>query len=126
MSGSTSRRLAGVVGFTIDGDAWDAVGDVDYQPDGFTVETLKGQTRVEGYSEMPMQGSISATLRDRGDVAVRGLAEKRSASIIVQAANGKTVYGYGMWRVGEPPSVKTSDGTFTIKFEGDSVTEAAV
>ncbi len=126
MSGTLSRRLAGVASVTINSEAWDAVGDVTYQPSGFTRETLKGQTAVEGYSEMPAAGSISMSLRDRGDGAVAALSDLSNASVIVQAANGKTIYGYGMWRVGEPPEVKTQDGTFTIKFEGPDVTESTV
>ena len=123
---ATSKRLGGVVSFTVDGESWDVVGDCEYQPDGGTRETAKGQSRVEGYTENPNQGMISATLRDRGDAAVQDLGAKDNATVIVVAANGKTVSGYGMWRVGEPPAVKTSDGTFPIKFDSDLVTEDTV
>jgi hypothetical protein len=128
MSGSlsTSRRLAGIVSFTVDGESWDVVDGLEYQPDGASRETLKGQSRVEGFSEMPNQGMISATLRDRGDEAVRNLGAKTHATVIAISANGKTVSGFGMWRVGEPPSVKTKDGTFEIKFESDLVTEDTI
>lgn len=126
MSGTTSRRLAGVASATIDNEAWDVVGDAEYMPDGASVETLKGQSRVEGFSEMPNPGFISFTLRDRGDESVQALGAKRNATVILVSANGKVVSGYGMWRVGEPPSVKTSDGTFSIRFESDLVTEDTV
>ena len=126
MSGTTSRRLAGIVACTIDGEAWDVAGDAEYMPTGTTRETLKGQSRVEGYSEMPNQGMIAFTLRDRGDEAVAFLGAKNFATVILVNANGKTVSGYGMWRVGEPPSVKTADGTFSIKFESDLVVEDVI
>lgn len=123
MSGTTSRRLAGIISFTIDGDTWDVVGPLEYRPTDVTVETMKGQSRVEGFSEMPMEGMISAKLRDRGDTAVQALSALRNSTLIANAANGKSVYGAGMWRVGEPPSVNTQDGTFDITFNSDSVTE---
>jgi hypothetical protein len=126
MSGSTSRRLAGIVSFTVDGDTWDVVGPLEYQPTDVTVETIKGQSRVEGYGEMPEAGAISAKLRDQGSAALAALGAKRSATVIAVAANGKTVYGAGMWRVGPPLKANTQDGTFDIEFNSDSVTESTV
>lgn len=126
MSGTlTSRRLAGVVSFTIDGQAWDVVGDCEYSPSVVTRETLAGQSRVEGFSEMPRQGYISANLRDRGDATVLSLNQVTSSTIVVQLANGKTVFGYGMWQVGEI-GVRTQEGSFSIRFESDNVAENEV
>lgn len=121
MSG-TSRRLAGVVALTINGDAWDVAGDLEYSPSTVVRETMKGQSRVEGYSEMPQQGFISMNLRDRADAAVFDLNQATDVTIVAQLANGKTVYGSGMWQVGEI-GVRTQEATFTIRFESDSVTE---
>lgn len=123
MSGSTSRRLAGVAAMTIDGDAWDVVSELEYSPSTVTRETMKGQTAVEGYSEMPQQGYMSMTLRDRSDETVYSLNQKTNATIVAQLANGKTVYGAGMWQTGEI-GVNTQEGTFSIKFEGASVVES--
>lgn len=125
MSGSTSRRLAGIVSFTLDGQAWDCAGDVEYSAVTVTRETMKGQTRVEGYSEMPMQGFISANLRDRPDATVFSLNQKTSSTIVIQAANGKTIFAAGAWQVGEI-AVRTQEATFTIRFESDTVVETAV
>lgn len=125
MSGTISRRLAGVVSFTIDGDAWDVVGPLEYSPSYVTRETVKGQSRVEGYSEMPMQGYVSVKLRDRGDETVQSLNGITNSTIVALLANGKTVYGAGMWQVGEI-GVDTQEGTFTVKFESDTVTESTV
>jgi hypothetical protein len=123
MSGSTSGRLSGVVALTIDGDAWDAVDACEYSPTTVLRETLKGQSRVEGFSEMPQQGWISANLRDRGDTTVYSLNGKTSTTVVVQLANGKTVYGAGMWQVGEI-TVATKEGSFGIRFESGSVIES--
>jgi hypothetical protein len=125
MSGTTSRRLAGVASVTIDGDAWDVVGDLEYSPQPVTRETLKGQTAVEGYSEMPNQCYMSMRLRDRADEPVYNLNTKTNSTVIAQLANGKTVYGYNMWQVGEI-GVNTQEGTFTVRFEGLSVQEITV
>lgn len=122
MSG-TRGRLAGVANITIDGDSWDAVGDLAYSPSTVVREMLKGQSAVAGYSEMPQQGFFSMTLRDRPDATVYSLASKTSATIQAQLANGKTVYGANMVQVGEI-EVRTQEGSFAIRFEGTSVVES--
>ncbi len=123
MSGTNQGRLAGVVAFTIDGDSWDVVSDLEYSPSTVVRETLKGQSRVEGFSEMPQQGYMAATLRDRPDATVYSLNGKTSATLVAQLANGKTVYGAGMWQTGEI-AVRTQEATFAIRFEGPTVVES--
>lgn len=125
MSGTTRGRLAGVAAITIDGDAWDVVGDLEYSPSTVARETLKGQTAVEGYSEMPQQGYMSMRLRDRSDETVYSLNGKTGSTIIAQLANGKTVYGYSLWQTGEI-GVNTQEATFQIRFEGPNVVESTV
>ncbi|HEX3984577.1 MAG TPA: phage tail tube protein [Acidisoma sp.] len=122
MSG-TNLRLAGVAALTIDGAPWNVVGDLEYSPTVVTRETIKGQTQVEGYSEMPQQGSISANLRDQGGTTVNSLNLMTNVTVIAQLANGKTVYGDAMWQVGEI-AVNSQEGTFKITFEGASVIES--
>src|SRR5579875_3037520 len=109
MSGS-NMRLAGVVAFTINGATWNVVGDLEYSPTTVLRETIKGQSAVEGYSEMPQEGSISANLRDQGGTTVYSLNQLANATIIAQLANGKTVYGTPMWQVGEI-DVNTQEGS---------------
>jgi hypothetical protein len=122
MSGS-NLRLAGVAALTIDGAPWNVVGDLEYSPTTVIRETLKGQTQVEGYSEMPQQGSITANLRDQGGTTVASLNALTNSTIIAQLANGKTVYGAPMWQVGEI-AVNTQEGTFKVTFEGPEVIES--
>jgi hypothetical protein len=100
-------------------------GDLEYSPSTVSRETLKGQTAVEGYSEMPQQGYMSMRLRDRADETVYSLNGKTASTIIAQLANGKTVYGYGLWQTGEI-GVNTQEATFTIRFEGPSVVESTI
>lgn len=117
--------LAGIASLTINGDAWDVVSDAEYRPSGLKLEVLKGQTRVEGFSGMPQEGFISATLRDRGDAAVAPFIGMMDVTVVLQMANGKTVYGDGMGCT-DLDSVKTQEGTFTVRFDGGDVSEITV
>ena len=125
MSGTTSRRLAGIASMTIDGDPWDVVSDLTWTSVNVIRETMKGQTAVEGYSEMPSQSHIGATLRDRSDASIASFNDMTSVTILVTQANGKQIYGANMWctEVGE---VRTQEGTFSVRFEGTSVTEQVI
>src|SRR5215467_11246047 len=122
MSGATSRRLAGIASIAIDGTAYDVVSDLVWNPSSVRRETLAGQTRVEGYSEMPVAGFIAATIRDNGGATYADFNAKTNSTIVVQQANGKVIYGAGMWCV-ESAEVRTQEGTFAVRFEGPSVTE---
>jgi hypothetical protein len=126
MSGTTNRRLAGIATMTINGDAWDVVSDLAWRTSKVKRETLSGQSRVEGFGEMPQPCYIEATLRDRADANVSDLNALTDATIVVQQANGKTIEGDGMWQVGEDLAVNTQEGTFKIRFEGSDVDESAV
>jgi hypothetical protein len=120
-----ASRRAGVAYLTIDGDTWDVVGDLAYDAQTVTRETLAGQSGVQGYSEMPKAGFISATLRTRSDATTYSLASKTSATVIAQLANGTTIYGGNMWQVGDI-EIRTQEATFSIRFEGMNVTESTV
>jgi hypothetical protein len=122
MSGSTTRLLAGTVSFTINDETWNAVDGVEYRPSTVERVTLKGQSAVEGYSEVPREGMISGNLRNRSDKTVQSLNALGDADITVQAANGTTVLGIGMWQVGDI-KVTTREGTFNVQFESDNVVE---
>lgn len=119
MSGTiTSRRLAGIVALTIDGEAWDVASDCEYDPTGVERETIKGQSRVEGYSEMPAAGFLAFTLRDRGDTTVQQFKLMTNSTVVVNLANGKTVMGANVWCT-KSEEVRTQEATFQVRFEGD-------
>lgn len=117
------NRLAGVATMSIDGVTYMVAGGAEYQVSDFSVETLEGQSGVDGTKEMPKAGMIKAKLRDGGQVSMTALAAKRSSAVVLQMANGKVAVGTGMWRSGEVPSVNTEDGTFDIEFAGNDVTD---
>jgi hypothetical protein len=125
MALGTSRRLGGVVSFTVDGVAYDVVSDLKWRPSTPQRETVKGQSRVEGYTEVPMQGHIGAVLRDNAALSVTQFGKLTNSTLIIQQANGKTIMGNGMWNV-ELEEVDTREGTFRVLFEGNDVAEIAL
>ena len=118
----TTNRLAGTAFLSVDGTTYMLSGDLSYTPSTIKRETLVGQDRVHGYSEMPSQGSISATLRDAGGLVVGDFNAMTNVTVTLELANGKTVVGRNMWTV-EAQEVKTAEGTFEVKWEGVSVEE---
>lgn len=122
MSGTTSRRLAGVIQVAINGDTWDVVGDWEYSPVTVTRETLKGQSRVEGYSEMPNQVYMSGRLRDRSDFPIASLNGLTGATVVAILANGKSLVMSGAWMTGEV-AVNTQDSVFTLRLDSDNLSE---
>lgn len=117
-----TRRLAGVANIAIDATVYDLVGDLEYMVSTVERKSLVGQDTVHGYSEMPIAGFISASVRDNGGFAVQGFNALTSSTVQSSLANGKSVVGTGMWCV-STNETKTMDGTFSIRFEGDNVTE---
>ncbi len=118
-----TTALAGIASLTIDGVNYLVAGDLKYQVSGVKRETLIGQDKVHGYSEVPRAGKISLSLRDRGDLSMAAVAAITNSTIVAELANGKTVVGRNMWNV-EDQEVDTTEGKADIAFEGVSVVEA--
>ena len=118
----TCERLAGITGFTVDGTAYMVVSDVTWSPVRWRRETLVGLDSVHGFSEVPLQGYIEATLRDAGDLSVESFNEMRCVEIQVQLANGKVVGGSNMWCT-SALEVRAAEGTFQVRFDGTDVAE---
>jgi hypothetical protein len=119
----TTNLLAGTAYLTLDGKSVMLVGSFEYRPTNATRETLKGMDGIHGFKETPEAGMIKATLRDNGAISVQELGAATDISVVAQLANGKTIIGRNMWRVGDPPAVNTDEGTFDIQWEGLDVTE---
>ncbi len=119
------NRIAGVASVTINGNAYSIAGEGVYRPSGSKRETLMGQDGIHGYSEMPQPGKISWKGRDSGAVSISALSEASDATVVLSLANGKTVIGRNMWRIGEGAiEVNTEDASFEVVFEGPDVAEA--
>jgi len=118
-----TNRLAGIAYLTVDGKSFMLAGDFTYMPSAVARETLVGQDRVHGYSEKPVAGFISGTIRDAGGLSVGDINAMTDVTVVGELANGKTVIGRNMWTV-DTQEVATTEGTFAVKWEGFSVEEA--
>lgn len=116
------NRLAGTAFLTVDGVSYMLAGDYEYSPSKVSRETLTGMDAVHGFSEKPIAGHISGTLRDSGGLSVASLNAMDNVTVVTQLANGKTIVGRNMWTV-ESQTAKAADGTIDVKWEGLSVTE---
>ena len=119
---SSQNRLAGIASIAVGGVTYLLSGELGYTPSTVKRETLAGQDQVHGYSEMPVAPAIYGTLRDQGSLTVHDFNAMTSVNISVQLANGKVITGSNMWCV-NVQEVKTTDGTFEVRFEGISVIE---
>ncbi|GBQ92090.1 phage tail tube protein [Acetobacter nitrogenifigens DSM 23921 = NBRC 105050] len=122
MSGTVFRGpLAGTSSVEINGTTWNVVGECQYSVAGSQNETLKGQSAVEGFSQMPKQGYWSATLRDRRDIDGPSTYQGASGlTVICQMANGKIITVDDGWQV-EEIAVNTQEGTFELRIDSASV-----
>lgn len=118
----TCERLAGITGVTIDGTAYMVVSDVTWSPVHWRRETLAGLDSIHGYSEVPLQGYIEATLRDAGDLTVADFNTMTCVEVQVALANGKIVGGSNMWCT-SALEVRAAEGTFQVRFDGIDVSE---
>jgi len=118
------ERLAGITGVSIDGTSYMVVSDVTWSPAKWKRETLVGLDSVHGFSEVPIQGYIEATLRDSGSIVVGDFNDMRCVELQVQLANGKIVAGSNMWNT-SALEVRAAEGTFQVRFDGVDVSEQA-
>lgn len=120
----TTNRLAGIAYLSVDGQKYMLSGDLAYSTASVSRGSLSGDDEVHGYSEKPRPPFISGTLRDAGNLTLQSFNDMTNATITLELANGKTVIGRNMWTV-EAQEVKTTEGTFEVKWEGfsGSVTE---
>jgi hypothetical protein len=119
---ATNRRLAGIAQIAIDGTNYDLVGEVIWSPSDRKRETLVGVDKVHGYSEQVVAGFIACKLRDNGATAAYSFQQMTDVTVQLTLANGKVVGGNGMWNT-DAVEVENAEGTFAVRFEGDSVSE---
>lgn len=119
----TTNRLAGIAYLSVDGQTYMLAGDLEYKVSKVSRETLIGQDRVHGYSEKPVAGHIAGTIRDSGGLTVADINAMTNVTVAAELANGKTIVGRNMWSV-EDQTVKTTEATFEVRWESDSVEEA--
>ena len=119
----TTRRLAGTAYLFVDGTSYMLAGDFMYSPTKVERETLIGMDAVHGYSEKPAVAYVSGKIRDSGGLKVSSINAMSDVTVTVELANGKTIIARNAWTI-EPPVVNTVDGTFDVRWDALSVTEA--
>lgn len=121
---ATNNMIAGTAYLTIDGRSVQLVGEFSYRPTQMTVETLKGMDGIHGAKGSPEAGMIKAKLRDSGAISIQELGNATDVTVVAVLANGKTIVGRNMWRVGEPLEVDAEDASFAIQWEAADVVES--
>lgn len=119
----TTNRLAGSAYLTVDGQRFMLVGDFAYRLSGVERETLVGMDGVHGYSEKPIAGSISGTIRNAGGLSLADLNAMSNVTVMGESANGKMIIGTGMWMV-EKQDANVDAGTIPVHWESGNVQEA--
>lgn len=121
-----STAIAGYLSATIDGQSYNVAGEGTYRVSaGGKRESAMGQDGYHGFTQMPIAGKISFKGRDTAAVSISALSSFAGGTIVLALANGKTIIGRNMVRIGDAPiEVNTEDGTFPVDFEGPEVTEA--
>lgn len=118
------NRLAGTAYVAIDGTSYSLTGELTYRLSGETTESLTGQDGYHGYSAKPIPGKIGFKGRDSNGLSVDALNRARNVTVTAELANGKTILGRNMTRIGDPVEVNTEDASFAVEFEGPDVVEA--
>src|ERR1700712_5097987 len=98
--GSTDL-IAGIGSLTIDGEVYDLITG-SYSSATLVIDTLYGLNGIQGLSGKPRAGFIAAQVRDAGNLSVSTICAKRSSTVVMVMASGKTISGSGMWFAGEP------------------------
>jgi hypothetical protein len=119
---ATSKRLAGIAYLKVDGETYLLSGDLAYSVSTVKRETKTGQDTVHGFSETPVPGWISMTVRDSGKLSLADINAMVNITVTAELANDKVILGRNMWSV-DTQEVKTAEGTFELKFESASVEE---
>lgn len=119
----TSKRLAGIASFTIEGTTYQLVGDLKYSVSRRERESLVGMDSYHGYSEKIIPGFMECTLRDSSVVSLRTFEDMTSVTVVATTSNGKTVSGQQLVCM-KAIEVEVAEGKFSVRFEGDQVGES--
>jgi hypothetical protein len=123
MSGTTSRRLGGIVSVSVGGVPYDVTEDgVEYNANVVKRESAVGQSGISGFTVMPVAPMIKITFFTTPGVTAGLMNTFENVDIIIICANGTTVSGAQMWAT-ETGNVNTRAGTFEQTFEGFQVIE---
>ena len=123
MAADTSKRLAGIASFTIEGTGYQLVGDLKYSVSTRTRESLMGMDGYHGYSEKYVPGYMEMTVRDNATISTATFDDMTNVTVVAQTSNGKSVSGSQMVCM-NATEVDVSEGKFQLRFEGPNVGES--
>ncbi len=118
----TSKRLAGIASFTIEGTAYQLVGDLTYATSTRERESLMGMDGYHGYSEKFVPGYIAMKVRDNAAINTSSFTDMTDVTVVAITSNGKSVAGQQMVNM-KAVEINAMEGTFDLRFEGPDVSE---
>ena len=120
-----SNRRAGIISFKIDGTAYDARGNFEYNLGIEKRTSIIGADGVHGYSAAPQPAFIRGEITDRGDLSVGQICELDGPNVTLDLANGKSILLREAFFVGEG-TVGSEQGAFPVelqsRYRGEEIT----
>lgn len=117
-----ATRIAGIINFTVNGTIYNVVGNFSYNLGVNKREMMVGPDRVHGFKELPQVPYIEGDIRDAADLDVKILASIENATVVLNAANGKTIMLTEALFTGDG-TVTTEDAVIKCRFEGSKCEE---
>lgn len=115
-------RRAGLLAFSIDGERYDVVGNINYSLGEPVREELIGADGVHGYKEVPGTPLMELEIRDSGDLDVASVARINDATVTAELVNGKAVVLRRAFQA-SPVTQGSEEGTVEVRFVGLSAEE---
>lgn len=99
----------------VDGAEIRSTDDATLNPGGNNRTAVKGAGRVYGYKEETIEPSLECSVGHAKDTDITALSAITGATIIFETDSGDKYVLRDAWAA-EPASLKTSDGTCSLKF----------
>lgn len=112
-----NRRVGGILQFKLDGQRFQAKGEVTYNLGVPKREAIVGQDEVHGFKEEPQVPFMELAVTDNDELDLQSLLEFRDGTATCELANGKIIVIREAFYAGEG-NVTTSEGEIAVRIEG--------
>lgn len=116
------KRVRGLIFLKIDGNQIAVRGDVVYKLSSFQNQTYANLDNSMSIGGTPQLGYIECTINNYQNTDIMDLMGKEGVTVTIEPGNGKIITAKDAVQVGEC-EVNAEEGTFSIRFESDSVQE---
>lgn len=116
------ERIGGVANVFADGRSLPIRGNLTVSPDPSENQVVAGMDGVHGYNERPRAPFIQGDFSTKANVNLRDVARMTNVTVTAELANGKTFVLVNATRT-TPSEINASEGSFTIRWEGESCRE---